>query len=59
VADPFTAAYLRDPAIICRPLVPTVPYTFSMVLPSHQQRSKVLSDFIAVMKGLFAEKMPQ
>lgn len=59
VADPFTAAHLRDPAIVCRPLVPTVPYTFSMVLPSHQQRSKVLNDFIDVMKRLFAEKLPQ
>jgi DNA-binding transcriptional LysR family regulator len=57
VADPFTAAHLRDPAVVCRPLVPAVPYTFSMVLPSHQPRSKVLDDFIVVMKERFESRL--
>lgn len=58
VADPFTAAHLNDPAVVCRPLVPAVPYTFSMVLPAHQQRSKVVNDFIRVMKEMFDTGFP-
>lgn len=54
VVDPFTAAHLRDPAVVCRPLVPTVPFEFAMVLPAHQPRSKVVNDFIHVMKELLA-----
>lgn len=53
VVDPFTAERLRNLAIVCRPLVPTVPCEFSMVLPAHQPRSKVVNDFIHVMKELF------
>lgn len=55
IADPFTATNLHNPAIVCRPLVPTIPYSFCMVLPSHQQRPKVVSDFVSVMDRLFAE----
>lgn len=55
ISDPFTAANLHNPAVVCRPLVPVIPYSFSMVLPSHQQRPKLVSEFINVMDGLFAE----
>lgn len=54
ISDPFTAANLRDPRIVFRPILPAIPYTFSMVLPSHQPRSKVVSDFIRAMEGTFA-----
>lgn len=53
IVDPFTANNLRDPKIVCRPFTPTIPFEFSMVLPAHQPRSKVLDDFIQVMKRLF------
>lgn len=52
VVDPFTSASLRDPAVVCRPLMPTVPFEFSIVLPAHQPRSKVVDDFMQVMKGV-------
>lgn len=58
IADPFTAAHLHDPRIVCRPIIPMIPYTFSMVLPSHQSRSKVVSDFISTMKKLFDANFP-
>lgn len=53
VADPYTANHLRSAALVCRPLVPVVLFEFAMVLPAHQPRSKVLNDFIDVMKELF------
>jgi len=53
IVDPFTANNLRNPKVVCRPLVPVIPFEFSMVLPAHQPRSKVLDDFIQVMKNLF------
>ncbi|CAN7598254.1 LysR substrate-binding domain-containing protein [Polaromonas sp. LjRoot131] len=55
VTDPFTATHLRGLALVSRPLVPVVPFEFAMVLPAHQPRSKVLNDFIHVMKDLFAK----
>lgn len=58
IADPFTAAHFRDPRVVVRPLVPTVPYIFSMVLPAHQPRSMVVNDFVQVMKGLLKDKGP-
>ncbi|WP_415807782.1 LysR substrate-binding domain-containing protein [Bordetella muralis] len=58
ISDPFTATQLRDPRIVCRPLVPDIYYTFSMVLPSHQPRSKVVNDFIGAMKVLFDKNFP-
>jgi DNA-binding transcriptional LysR family regulator len=54
IVDPFTAGRQRDPAIVVRPLLPTVPFEFSMVLPAHRPRSKVVEDFIQVMKKQFA-----
>ncbi len=54
VVDPFTATSLRDLAVVCRPLMPTVPFEFSIVLPAHQPRSKVVEDFMQVMRNVFA-----
>lgn len=54
VVDPFTAGSLRDPAVVCRPLMPIVPFEFSIVLPAHQPRSKVVDDFMQVMKSVLA-----
>ena len=61
VVDPFTAYnHLRNPKIVCRPLVPTVPFEYSMVLPAHQPRSKVIDDFIRVIKELLnADSAPK
>lgn len=59
VVDPFTAAYLRDLAVVCRPLLPTVPFEFSIVLPAHQPRSKVVDDFMQVMKDLLEGGLSQ
>lgn len=58
IADPFTTANLRDPRIVFRPIVPTIPYTYSMVLPSHQPRPKVVNDFIRSMNALFERHFP-
>ncbi|MFC4273608.1 LysR substrate-binding domain-containing protein [Achromobacter aloeverae] len=57
IADPFTAANLRDRRIACRPIVPAIAYTFSMVLPAHQPRSKVVEDFIRAMNDLFRSEL--
>ena len=53
LADPFTAALLHDPRVVCRPIVPNIPYAFSMVFPSHQPRPKVVDSFIREMKIIF------
>ncbi len=53
VVDAFTASHFRSSAVVRRPLVPDVPFDFAMVLPAHQPRSKVVNDFIQVMKELF------
>lgn len=55
ISDPFTAANLHHPGLVCRPLVPAIPYSFSMVLPSHQQRPKLVNEFVNVMDCLFSE----
>ncbi len=54
VVDPFTAAHFGDPQVVHRPLRPEIPFECSYVLPSHQHRSKVVDDFIHVVKGYFA-----
>lgn len=53
VVDPFTASRQRGQAVVCRPLLPYVLCEFSIVLPAHQPRSRVLNEFIQVMKELF------
>jgi DNA-binding transcriptional LysR family regulator len=58
IADPFTAAHLRDTRIVCRPIIPAIPYAFSMVLPAHQPRSKIVSDFVRAMKEVFDSEFP-
>lgn len=57
VVDLFTVSRLRDRSIVYRPLVPSVPFEFSMVLPAHQPRSRVVDDFIGVMRELFKSGM--
>ncbi|ARP81817.1 LysR family transcriptional regulator [Bordetella genomosp. 8] len=54
IADPFTAGQLRDRRVVCRPIVPAIEYTFSMVLPAHQPRSTVVNDFRRAMDALFS-----
>ncbi|PLQ00251.1 LysR substrate-binding domain-containing protein [Cupriavidus pauculus] len=53
VVDPFTARRVRDPGVVWRPLSPAVQFHFSIVLPAHQPRPKVVEDFIKVVKALF------
>lgn len=53
VVDPFTASQFNDPAIVSRPITPLIPFECSFVLPSHQPRSKVVEDFIQVVKEYF------
>jgi len=55
LSDPFTAIHLHDPRVVCRPITPKIPYTFSMVFPSHQPRPKVVDNFISEMKTLFSQ----
>lgn len=56
VIDPFSAAYTRYPGTVCRPLEPSVTFEVSVVLPAHQQRSKVVVDFMQVMRELFKQE---
>ncbi len=58
MADPLTTAQLRDPSVVCRPLVPSVPFQFAMVLPAHQPRSKVVNDFIRIVREVFDSTFP-
>lgn len=53
VCDPFTASYSKYPGITFRKLDQDIPFEVSMVFPSHQQRSKLASDFMRVMEGIF------
>ena len=57
IVDPFTAAYCAQPALLPRPLVPAIPFEFSIVLPAHQPRPRMVDDFIAVMMGIFRSKI--
>lgn len=53
VCDPFTASYSKYPGLTFRPLDQDIPFEVSMVFPGHQQRSKLASDFMQVMEGIF------
>lgn len=53
VVDPFTASRFNDPAVVARPIDPPIPFECSFVLPSHRPRSKVVEDFIQVVKEHF------
>lgn len=57
VSDPFTTSYLRDSSIVSRPINPPLPFAFSVVLPSHQLRSRVVQDFIFLVDELLNERM--
>lgn len=54
VIDPFTARHFADPDILFLPIEPAVPFECSLVLPAHQPRSKVVEDFIDVVRGFFS-----
>ncbi|WP_297844229.1 LysR substrate-binding domain-containing protein [Pseudomonas sp.] len=53
VCDPFTASYSKYPGITFRKLDENIPFEISMVFPSHQQRSKLASDFMQIMENIF------
>lgn len=53
VVDAVTASQFPNPEVVFRPLTPEIFFEFAMVLPSHQQRSIVLNDFIKVATQLF------
>ncbi|QEI08569.1 LysR family transcriptional regulator [Pigmentiphaga aceris] len=53
IVDGITASQFANAAVICRPLVPEIHFGFSMVLPAHQPRSKVVSEFIGITTQLF------
>ncbi len=60
LCDPFTATYSKYPGVVRRKVEPAIPFEFSMVLPAHQPRSKVVNDFMQVMNELFnKEILPQ
>ena len=60
VCDPFSATYTRYPGAVLRRLEPSVPFEFSMVFPAHQPRSKIVTDFMHVMRQLFKQEfIPQ
>lgn len=50
VIDPFTAAHFSDPRIVYRPFAPAIVFECSFILPAHQPRSKVVEDFIVVVR---------
>jgi DNA-binding transcriptional LysR family regulator len=57
IVDPFTAAYSEQPGLARRKLSPAIPFEFAIVLPAHQPRPAVVSEFIAVMMELFRERV--
>lgn len=54
VIDPFTAKHFVDSDVVFLPIEPAVPFECSFVLPAHQPRSKVVEDFIDVVKSFFS-----
>lgn len=56
VCDPFSATYTKFPGAVWRRLVPSIPFQVSMVFPAHQQRSKIVSDFVNVMREIFEQE---
>ena len=57
IVDPFTAASWDGPGVVRRKLQPAIPFEFSIVLPAHQPRPAVVSEFIALMMEIFREKV--
>ena len=57
IVDPFTAAFWDSPGVVRRRLDPPIPFEFSIVLPAHQPRPAVVSEFITVMLEIFREKV--
>ena len=54
VVDPFTAAKFAGPGIVCRPIRPEVPFECSFVIPANQLRSRVVDEFVQVVKDHFS-----
>jgi DNA-binding transcriptional LysR family regulator len=52
VSDPFTTSFLKDQSLAIRPLVPVIPFLFSMIVPAHQPRPKAVQDFASVVHAL-------
>ncbi|MFK4444806.1 DNA-binding transcriptional LysR family regulator [Caballeronia udeis] len=60
VCDPFSATYTRYPGAVCRRLTPSISYEVAMVLPTHEPRSRIVTDFMHVMQQLFKQEfLPQ
>jgi DNA-binding transcriptional LysR family regulator len=52
VCDPFSATYIRYPGTVCRRLEPAISYEVAMVIPAHQPRSRIVTDFMQVIQEL-------
>jgi DNA-binding transcriptional LysR family regulator len=60
VIDLFSATYTKYPGAVFRRLEPSIPFEVSMVLPTHQPRSRIVTDFMHVMRELFKQEfIPQ
>ena len=60
VIDLFSATYTKYPGAVFRRLEPSIPFEVSMVLPAHQPRSRIVTDFMHVMQQLFKQEfIPQ
>lgn len=58
ISDPFTAKYYSDPNIVVRPFEPNIPFEFSVVLPAHQPRSVIVSDFMKRVNETMKAEFP-
>ncbi|KQR77096.1 LysR family transcriptional regulator [Burkholderia sp. Leaf177] len=60
VIDLFSATYAKYPGAVFRRLEPPIPFEVSMVLPAHQPRSRIVTDFMHVMRELIKQEfIPQ
>lgn len=55
IVDRFTASYFKNKGTVWRRFEPSIPFEFAMVLPAHQPRSVLVSDFMTMMERRFRE----
>lgn len=55
IVNPITALDYLDKTLCLRPLSFTIPFTISLICPSHRPSSQLASYFIDVMKNTLAD----
>lgn len=55
LVDPITASQFLSTGLVARRFEPAIPYRYSLIVPNHRPRSRLVSPFLKILKSALAE----